>query len=663
MPQTILALKNEVAQCKKSEMELLWEKSLFMGGPVVIIKWQDARDWIVEYASENISQFGIASEVLNSGAINFADFIHPEDLERVEYEVTKHSAERCKSYEQEYRIISPEGRTIWLYTLTKTICDANEPNTARIGYLMDVTDRKQLENILLQQQTRHKEVEALAHLGHWELNSATQEIYWSDETYRIFGIKPGTKIDFDFFIQCVHEEDREAVMEAFRLSVLNRNQYSLEHRIIKGDGSVAHVLEHCHTTYDDNGNPEISLGTVLDITHRAKSQQLILEAKEQAEAANRTKSQFLANMSHEVRTPMNGIMGMLQLMEISDLSDEQQEYASMAMQSARRLTRLLSDILDISKIEAGKLSLVPESFNLAELLLQTKELFMPATTQAGLGLDLRIAPAMHTDFIGDPLRIQQILTNLIGNAIKFTPSGSITVEASHLPSTNTATDRVLFTVSDTGIGISDNKLAYLFHPFTQAEAQLTRPAEGAGLGLSICKRLAELMHGTIAVDTTLGEGSTVYLSIPLSPTYHRQEDAITGKTSPLAGLRVVLAEDDRVSTVIGIRLLESLGCRVMPVNSGEQVVQVVGQEAYDIILMDVQMPIMDGVEATLAIRQGEAGPQNKNIQIIALTSYAMTGDRESFLQAGMNDYLAKPLEFAKLKNVLQSAAERAGKRI
>jgi PAS domain S-box-containing protein len=663
MPRTKLALENEIAKCRKNEMALLREKALFMGGPVAIIKWQGARDWLVEYASENVSQFGIAREDLHSGAINFAGLIHPEDFERVESEVTKHSIERCNSYEQEYRMVSPDGRTLWLYSLTKAVCDAGAPDTARISYMMDVTDRKRLEKILLQQQTRHDEVEALAHLGHWELNFTTQDLYWSDETYRIFGFEPGTKIDFDFFIQCVHEEDREAVKEAFRLSLLNKTRYSVEHKIIKGDGSVAHVLEHCHTTYDDNGDPCVSLGTVLDITHRAKSQQLILEAKEQAEAANRTKSQFLANMSHEVRTPMNGIMGMLQLMETTDLSDEQQEYASLAIQSARRLTRLLSDILDISRIEAGKLGLVSEPFNLTELLLQTKELFMPATTQADLELDLHIAPGMHTDFIGDPLRIQQVLTNLIGNAIKFTPSGRISVGASHLPSTNTTADRVLFTISDTGVGISDKKLAYLFHPFTQGEAQFSRPAEGAGLGLSICKRLADLMHGTIVVDTSPGEGTTIYLCIPLPPTDYGQEDTVIGKASPLAGLRVVLAEDDRVSSILGTRLLESLGCRVMPVNSGEQIIQVIEQEAYDIILMDVQMPILDGVEATLAIRQGKAGSRNKNIQIVALTSHAMTGDRESFLQAGMNDYLAKPLEFTKLQGVLQSAAERAGKRI
>lgn len=188
---------------------------------------------------------------------------------------------------------------------------------------------------------------------------------------------------------------------------------------------------------------------------------------------------------------MNGIMGMLQLLEMTNLSDEQQGLVSLAIQSSQRLMRLLSDILDISRIEAGKLSLVPEPFNLAEALLQTKELFMPATSQAGLKLNLHIGHDMHADFIGDPLRIQQILTNLIGNAIKFTPSGSITVEATHLPPINTMTDKVLFTISDTGIGIPDDKLAILYGPFTQVDAETTRRGESAGLGLSICKRLAD----------------------------------------------------------------------------------------------------------------------------------------------------------------------------
>jgi len=649
----------------EARTDLLCEESLFTGGPVVIVKWQSLQGWPVEYASGNIIRFGITSEALCSGTSSFADLIHPEDLKRVEREVAGHCDGDCQSHEQEYRILSPDGRTIWIHSLTNIICATDGTPLGRNSYLMDITARKRRENILLQQQARHEEVEALAHLGHWELNPVTREIFWSDETYRIFGIEPGTKIDFDFFIQCVHEEDRGEVVEAYNLSIQDKTQYNLEHKIVKADGSVAHVLEHCHTTYDDNGDPIVSLGTVLDITHRAKSQKLMLEAKEQAEAANRIKSQFLANMSHEVRTPMNGIMGMLQLLERTNLSGEQQELASMAMQSSKRLTRLLSDILDISKIEVGKLSLFPEPFNLVEMLLQTKELFMPAASQTGLKLNVHIAPEAHADFVGDPLRIEQILTNLIGNAIKFTPSGGITVEAIHLPPVNCATDRVLFTVTDTGIGIPDNKLSYLFHPFTQADANSTRQADGAGLGLSICKRLADIMNGTIAVASTLGEGTTFYLCIPLHPIYSKP--TVAGANHDPAGLppglRILLAEDDRVSAIMGVRLLESLGNHVTAVSNGEQVIQAVRQEPYDIILMDVQMPTMDGVKATHAIRNGEAGLYNKDIQIIALTACAMAGDREAILQSGMDDYIAKPLEFAKLQNVLQSASQRGERRI
>ena len=390
----------------------------------------------------------------------------------------------------------------------------------------------------------------------------------------------------------------------------------------------------------------VHIVAVRDITERRKSEEAILKAKEAAEAASVAKSEFLANMSHEIRTPLNGIVSMLQLLETSGVNAEQHEFCTLALQSTNRLTRLLSDILDLSRVEAGKMQIRADRFNLPEAISQAVDLFAPIAVQTGVELRHHWDPALPTWAVGDPVRLQQILTNLVGNAFKFTRSGHVSVEAYPLPAKSEGQVRIFFSVSDSGCGMSDEVMTQLFEPFTQGGQGFTRSHQGAGLGLSICKHLVTLMGGNIAVESEVGTGSSFHFCITVgSVSEPPAEEAIERRPAPAGAQgRVLVAEDDEVSLYSTRKLLEKGGYEVAVARNGQEALELHEKEGFDLILMDVQMPVMDGIEATRRIR--ESGPEARRaVPIIALTAYAMVGDRERFLAAGMNGHIAKPVEF------------------
>jgi signal transduction histidine kinase len=384
------------------------------------------------------------------------------------------------------------------------------------------------------------------------------------------------------------------------------------------------------------------------------------EARLAAEASNRAKSEFLANMSHEIRTPLNGILGMLQLLGATPLGMEQREYVQAAVKSSKRLTRLLSDILDLSRVEAGKLVLEKSEFSLKSQEESVLELFTEAANEKGLELDVLFAPRLPAAVIGDDARLRQILFNLVGNAIKFTRKGYVRVEASPLENSRDHRLRILFTVKDTGVGIPEDRLQDIFEPFVQADGSYTRRFQGAGLGLSIVRKLVRLMDGELALESAEGEGTTVYLSLPFAlpgPRHDQAEAAAPGAAPRIKRpLRVLFAEDEEVNLMAGKRMLEKSGYAVTTATNGHEVLKLLAERDFDLIIMDVQMPGLDGVEATKRIRA--CGAAYANIPIIAMTAYAMTGDKEKILAAGMDDYLAKPVDLAGLNDVILRVCNR-----
>lgn len=390
--------------------------------------------------------------------------------------------------------------------------------------------------------------------------------------------------------------------------------------------------------------------------YRMRALEELIKAKDSAEAASKAKSEFLANMSHEIRTPLNGILGMLHLMGTTPLDGEQKEYLLAAIRSSNRLTRLLSDILDLSRIEAGKMVLHEEEFEVAGQRETIIDLFAMEAKEKGIVLDFSIDERIPSRLVGDKSRLQQILFNLIGNAIKFTDAGKVQIEMMSLGLQHGAL-RVLFIVQDTGIGIADDLLEAIFEPFTQAENSYTRRFQGAGLGLSIVRKLIGMMHGALTIDSTEGLGTTVYCSLPfkLPASLRRKHDEHAEKAYSLQQdqpLRILFAEDDAVNLMAGKWLLEKSGYTVGTAVDGQEALTKLSDQEFDLVLMDIQMPGMDGVAATRAIREGRAGQDKASIPIIAMTAYSMLGDREKFLVAGMDDYISKPVSMVELHTVL-----------
>ena len=412
--------------------------------------------------------------------------------------------------------------------------------------------------------------------------------------------------------------------------------------------------------FDASGKVTNAIVQHMDISELKRMERDLKEAKSAAESANRAKSAFLANMSHEIRTPMNGIVGMSTLLGYTDLSEEQRDYLDAICVSSDNLLSLINDVLDLSKIEAGKFELEQHDFSLRSCIAEVVRIQVPFADAKGLGIGTEIAAELPDQLRGDQLRLKQILLNLVGNAVKFTVQGSVTVKAGIIERTG---DRAVFLISvaDTGIGIAPDAMERIFAPFTQADVSTSRKHGGTGLGLSICAKLAGLMGGTIWAESAPELGSTFHVALPFQYAGAPQpKRVVTGRRPPGPDgrpLRILLVDDDEINRSFAMQILKRRGHDVETARNGREAVEHWENNTLDLILMDVQMPVMDGIEATRRIRERETA-EGGALPIIALTANALKGVQESLLAQGFTGYVSKPIDVDILLDALNQAAAR-----
>ncbi|HSY30392.1 MAG TPA: MHYT domain-containing protein [Verrucomicrobiae bacterium] len=477
------------------------------------------------------------------------------------------------------------------------------------------------------------------------------------------------------FDDLTYPVDRESDKQIF-LGILaaGKDIAYMDKHYVRRDGREVLVRLSLTVLRDAFGTAQCILGMATDVTERTLTEAELRAAKKSAEAASESKSTFLATMSHEIRTPMNGILGMTELVLDTDLTAEQREHLGLVRQSAESLLSIINDVLDFSKIEAGKLDLESLPFDLHEILSETMKPLSFRAQQKGLALNYEIQPNVPRALLGDPGRIRQVLINLIGNSIKFTEAGKILITVED-QSSDRVTTRLHISVKDTGVGILQEKQAKIFEAFSQADGSMARKYGGTGLGLTICVRLVELMGGRIWLDSQLGHGSTFHFTIhllvqkplaqspPLPPGQLRDvaipitagnSNNFSAVSREIKNLRVLLAEDNAINQTIAVRVLEKRGYVVTVTENGQAALNACSTQSFDLILMDIQMPGMDGLEATATIRKKEIST-GAHIPIIAMTAHALKGDRERCLAAGMDGYVSKPIRTAELFAAIENA--------
>jgi PAS domain S-box-containing protein len=532
-------------------------------------------------------------------------------------------------------------------------------------------DRERMRLALAKSEERFDLAMRGANDGVWDWDLETNTVYYSPRWKAMLGhdedeIGPALKEWSDR----VHPEDLDMALAMVNAHLSGITpHFEVTFRFRHKDGHYLWMLSRGLAVRDAAGKAVRMVGTHTDVSAQKRAEEALIQLKDAAEAANRAKSEFLANMSHEIRTPMNGVLGMLTLALDTPLSEEQHEYLDLARSSADALLHILNDILDFSKIEAGRMDVHLEGIDPRELANELARFLEPRCREKGLSFVCKIDPTLPARVLADPVRLRQVLVNLLGNAIKFTARGEICLSLRR--ETDPSGDALRIGVSDSGIGIAPERQAEVFKAFTQADNSITRRFGGTGLGLTISNRLVQLMGGhmgsasQLRLDSELGRGSEFFFTLPLlEPT----ASAATPEVSPDTAaettrpLHILLAEDNPINQKLAVTLLGRAGHRVSVAEDGDAALRALAQESFDLILMDMQMPGLSGLEATRQIRANAgANLDTPRVPIVALTANAFAEDRDACMAAGMDGFVSKPIRreelFAAIAAALQASEQ------
>ena len=611
-------------------------RSLIGNIPGVAFRCLLDENWSMLFISDSVEKLtGWAAEDFTSRRKSINELYHPDDFQRVAEEVLTDIA-RGRSYTVEYRIHDRQGREHWIWESGSAVLGDNGAPNWIDGVMLDITETK------LRNAEFEGTVKAIGRaLAVVEFDLQGRILHANANFLELMGYAEAEIIGQHHRMFCEQNWVDSGAYDEFWACLGRGELHSGEYLRLGKGGREVWIQASYNPIFDADGKPFKVIKFATDLSQRREMEEALRVAKERAETAAAAKTTFLANMSHEIRTPMNAIIGFTELLLDGVLSEQQRRHLGTVRQAARSLLGLLNDILDTAKLERGALELEHMDFSLRELCEQVCDALRLGAESKGLSLSLDYQQSLGDYFKGDPLRIQQVLTNLVGNAVKFTESGWVRLEVSGVPG------QVQLAVRDSGIGIAEDRVQHIFDPFAQADASMSRRFGGTGLGTTIARQLTELMGGTIRVESRLGAGSLFLVQLPLQrgEASDSQGPADAGQLPTLT----ILAADDVEQNIELLSLtLSALGHRVVTAGDGEQALTAFIDGAFDVVLMDVQMPRMDGLEATRRIRQHEQAHGLKATPIIALTASVLEQDRRAAREAGMDGFASKPLEMDRL---------------
>lgn len=648
---------DEIDKRKKSEAALrssegLWQFALEGAGDGV---WEyNFLNQEVFFSKQYKKMLGYTEEEFKNDAAEWHSRIHPDDLELVNKTDQDYAEGKILSHQREFRLRHKDGHYLWILDRGMVIDFTKDKLPERIvGTHTDITERKLAEQALKINEEKYRGIIANMNLGLIEVDNAELIQYANDSFCNMSGFTRQEllkKKASDVLI--LNEETKKIILqknELRRQGISDTYEVSVNHK----NGQKRWWLISAAPRFNDNAEQVGSIGIHLDITQQKQLERELINAKEQAEASTLAKEMFLANMSHEIRTPMNAILGMSNQLRKTHLDEEQSFFLNTIKGAADNLLVIINDILDLSKIDAGKLSLETIGFEIQPLLLRVIQVMNHKAEEKGITLTNSLNdPGLQEVLIGDPYRINQVLLNLVSNAIKFTPRGSVDLTC-RLIKEDAAKQTIEIAVTDTGVGMDQSFKEKLFDNFSQEDTSVTRKHGGTGLGMSITKKLVELMNGKIGVDSKKNEGTTISILLELnkgSLTDLPQIDVTETDTSILKGKLILVTDDNEINRLLASTILQAYGAEILEAINGLEAIEKVMNCDPDLILMDIQMPLMDGMEAIKEIRRR----LTKKTPAIALTALALKGDNQKCLEAGFDDYLSKPFEETQLLHIVSA---------